>query len=306
MALTGVLRPGFIQIRVFDLHASVEHYVKRVGLHKVATGEDGRVYLKAADEVDHHSIVLREAASAGFDLVAFKVAREADLDEFARRIQEFGYNVDDVPAGEQPGIGRRIGWTLESGHRMELYHAAEPSHPRPSFQNPEVWELEPRGMRARRFDHAQLNGPHIERVLEFFEKVLEFSLVERIEGEDGLLAIFLSCGMKAHDIAFLNFPEPDKLHHVSFELETWNDLGHAADIIARYDVSIEIGPTRHGATQGRTIYFFDPSGNRNEVFTGSYTFYPDHPVRTWDARHLPKGVFYYERKIIESFLSVMT
>src|SRR5258708_13953094 len=141
MALTGVLRPGFIQIRVFDLHASVDHYVKLAGLHKVATGDDGRVYLKGADEVDHHSIVLREAASAGFDLIAFKVARETDLNEFERRIREFGYNVDDVPAGEQPGIGRRIGWQLESGHRMELYHAADPSHPRPSFQTPHAWHL---------------------------------------------------------------------------------------------------------------------------------------------------------------------
>jgi len=26
------------------------------------------------------------------------------------------------------------------------------------------------------------------------------------------------------------------------------------------------GPTRHGITRGQTIYFFDPSGNRNESF----------------------------------------
>jgi hypothetical protein len=34
------------------------------------------------------------------------------------------------------------------------------------------------------------------------------------------------------------------------------------------DVPIDIGPTRHGITRGTTIYFFDPSGNRNEVFAG--------------------------------------
>jgi hypothetical protein len=35
---------------------------------------------------------------------------------------------------------------------------------------------------------------------------------------------------------------------------------------------------RHGITRGETIYFFDPSGNRNETFAGlSYLAQPDRP-----------------------------
>ena len=86
--------------------------------------------------------------------------------------------------------------------------------------------------------------------------------------------------------------EPNKLHHVAFELENWSDVGHAADILTRYDISIDIGPTRHGITRGQTIYFFDPSGNRNEVFAGGYTYYPDLPTRTWDETEIGKGIFY--------------
>ena len=123
---------------------------------------------------------------------------------------------------------------------------------------------------------------------------------------DGLFAIWLTCGMKAHDIAFVKFPEPGKLHHVAFELENWNDVGHAADILTRYDISVDIGPTRHGITRGQTIYFFDPSGNRNETFAGGYTYYPDQPTRTWDEQQVGKGIFYYERKMNEAFLSVVT
>ena len=47
--------------------------------------------------------------------------------------------------------------------------------------------------------------------------------------------------------------------------------------------TIDIGPTRHGLTHGQTIYFFDPSGNRNEVFCGGDYFYPDHKPVTWQA-----------------------
>ena len=165
------------------------------------------------------------------------------------------------------------------------------------IHNPDVWDLEPHGMAARRFDHSLLYGPDIEKNLDFFEKALDFRCAERVDMPDGLLAIWLTCGMKAHDIAFVKYPEPGKLHHVSFDLENWQAVGHAADIITRYDISIDIGPTRHGITRGQTIYFFDPSGNRCEVFAGGYTYYPDLPTRTWDETQVGKGIFYYERQL---------
>src|SRR5881394_12665 len=88
MALKGVLRPGYIQIRVTDLDAALKHYVDRVGLHQVSREPDGRIYLRAWDEFDRHSIVLRPADMPGMDYAGFKVASEADLDSFSRRIKE--------------------------------------------------------------------------------------------------------------------------------------------------------------------------------------------------------------------------
>jgi len=306
MAISGVLRPSFIQIRVLDMPASVEFYTKHIGMHQVCEGPDGRVYLKTADEFDHHSIVLRRADSAGVDAMCFKVLEDADLDRFEKRVVEYGFPVDHVKAGEQPGTGRRIGWTIASGHRVELVAQSDTSDPRPKSHNPDVWEFDPHGMRARRFDHALLYGPDIEKNLDFFTKVLDFRCAERVDMPDGLLAIWMTCGMKAHDIAFVKYPEPNKLHHVAFDLESWNDVGHAADILTRYDISVDIGPTRHGITRGQTIYFFDPSGNRCEVFAGGYTYYPDLPTRTWDETQIGKGIFYYERKLNDAFLSVVT
>lgn len=306
MAMTGVLRPGFIQLRVLDMAAAIEHYTQRLGLHQVTEGPDGRVYLKSADEFDHHSVILRRADDAGADLMAFKVLQDSDLDMFEKRIVEYGFPVDHVLAGEQPGIGRRIGWTIASGHRIELFAHADESEPKPAIENPDVWVHCPHGMRARRFDHALFYGPHVDKNLDFFTKVLDFRCAEQVETPEGVFAIWLSCGMKAHDIAFVKHLAPNKLHHAAFELENWNDIGHAADILTRYDMSIDLGPTRHGITRGQTIYFFDPSGNRNEVFAGGYTYYPDNPTRAWDEAHIGKAIFYYERALNEPFLSVVT
>jgi catechol 2,3-dioxygenase len=98
MALKGVLRPGYIQIRVTDLDAALKHYVDRVGLHEVSREADGRAYLRAWDEFDRHSVVLRKADMPGMDYVGFKVASEVELDSFARRIEAFGTKTEEVPA----------------------------------------------------------------------------------------------------------------------------------------------------------------------------------------------------------------
>ena len=121
MALRGVLRPGYIQIRVTDLGAALKHYVDRVGLHEVSREADGRAYLRAWDEFDRHSVVLREADGPGMDYVGFKVANEADLNSFARRIEAFGIEVEEVSAEEQPGVGRRLRFLAPTGHRIELF-----------------------------------------------------------------------------------------------------------------------------------------------------------------------------------------
>src|SRR5438270_6001761 len=112
MALKGVLRPGYIQIRVTDLDTALKHYVDRVGLCEVSREADGRVYLRAWDEFDRHSVVLRQADMPGMDYVGFKVASEADLDSFHHRIEEYRLEVEEIPAGEQPGLGRRLSFVV--------------------------------------------------------------------------------------------------------------------------------------------------------------------------------------------------
>jgi catechol 2,3-dioxygenase len=121
MALKGVLRPGYIQIRVLDMDAAIKHYVDHIGLHEVSREADGRVYLRAWDEFDRHSVILRRADMPGMDYVGFKVASDADLDSFHHRIEEVGTKVQEVSAGEQPGVGRRLSFVVPTGHRIELF-----------------------------------------------------------------------------------------------------------------------------------------------------------------------------------------
>ena len=113
------------------------------------------------------------------------------------------------------------------------------------------------------------------------------------------------CGQHPHDIAVIKGPN-GKLHHFAYWLDDWNQILRAGDVFAMDDVSVDVGPTRHGITRGTTIYFFDPSGNRNEVFTGGYRTGPDFPTITWTADQTGKGIFYIGRTLNEAFTTVFT
>jgi catechol 2,3-dioxygenase len=119
-------------------------------------------------------------------------------------------------------------------------------------------------------------------------------------------ATWLARTTTPHDIAFVAGPRMG-LHHIAFFLDSWHDILKSADVMAKTKTKIDVAPTRHGITRGETIYFFDPSGNRNETFAGlGYLAQRDRPVTTWDESHLGSGIFYHTGEMVPSFTEVYT
>mgnify|MGYP001810114384 CR=1 FL=1 len=309
MAMTGVLRPGHAQVRVLDLEAGVKHYRDILGLVETGRDDQGRVYMKCWDERDHSSFILRQADRAGIDFLGFKVLDAATLDKLEADLNAYGLETSRVPAGEMLETGERVRFTLPSGHLIELYAEKTAVGNGIPMINPAPWSADrERGIAPVRFDHCLLYGPNIAEVRKIFTQVLGFYLVERVLTPDGEgdVAIWLSCSHKVHDVAFAEYPEPGKLHHCSFMLETWEQVLRAGDIMSMNAVPVDVGPTRHGVTRGCTIYAWDPSGNRFETFMGGYQPYPDYKPLTWTFDNFGQGLDYPQRKLHETFLTVVT
>ena len=310
MALQGVLRLVEICIRVLDMTEARKHYGDHMGL--VETGRDGdeRTYYKGWDEHDCHSVVIQESDRSGVEYVAFKVLDDATLDVLEGRLNDYGIATKKIDAGVYPRSGRRVEFTLPTGHVCQLYAFKEQVGNGMGTVNPGTLpdEGQVRGMRITRLDHCLLGGQDIGASRDIFIKALGFNLTEELQDHDSRapLASFVSCGNKPHDIAFVAQPEDAKLHHASFLLESVNDLFHAADLLGKYDIPVDFGPNRHGITRGATVYFFDRSGNRNEVFTGGYIYYPDNPTLIWDTSKLGNALFSQGNHVVRSFLDVVT
>ncbi len=302
----GIVRIGRLELRVMDLEQSVNYYTEVIGLEEMGRDAE-RVYLKAWDEFDHHSIVLQQADSPGMDHVAFKVKDVHALEKLEKKIETFGCTLTRVSRGTRLAEGEAVRFELPTGHFVELYTEIELVGTKTGNLNPAPWPDNLRGIAPHRLDHALLTGNDLETATRFFTEVLGFKQTEQILTVDGevMIGSFLSTTNKAHDLAFVKGPDK-KFHHAGFYVDNWYEVLKAADILSKNKVTVEVTPTRHGITRGQTIYFYDPSGNRNEAFASGYLSYCDFPTITWTEDQIGTGIFYHRRELIESFTKALT
>ena len=155
-------------------------------------------------------------------------------------------------------------------------------------------------------DHLLVTAEEVGEASQFYMDVLGFRLTEQLlDGDGHQIGTWMERSHSPHDLAVVSGVNGG-LHHFAFWLDDWDQVRSAADILAYNAIQIDVGPTRHGITRGNTIYFFDPMGTRNEVFTGGYRPDPDFPTITWTEDNIGKAIFYYEGELNERFMKVHT
>lgn len=91
------------------------------------------------------------------------------------------------------------------------------------------------GVRPRRAQHINVNGPDVPATTDFFVEVLGFRLSDQIVGPDGApLMNFLRCNADHHTLA-VGLGAPGILH-VAFEVDSVLDLVRLGDLLDRRPV----------------------------------------------------------------------
>jgi catechol 2,3-dioxygenase len=301
----GILRLGYLEIRVKEINKAAQYYTQVLGLKETARAA-GKIYLKAWDEWEHHQLVLVEDPSPGLNHMAFRLESLDDLPFFENKLERNGCRVERVGGADKYELGEAIRFTAPSEHRVELYYDMTIVGNGLPTTNPPPYPDGLLGIHPPRMDHTLLTTPDTPASLHFWQEVMGFRLTEQVVTPEGApLAIWLERTRTPHDLAFIP-GRPGGLHHFAFWLDSWEAIGRSADVLARAGVQIDTGPTRHGITRGHTIYFFDSSGNRNEVFTGGYWADPRMSPITWTADEMWMGIFYWDRCEKGAFISNYT
>jgi catechol 2,3-dioxygenase len=301
----GILRLAHVDVRVPDLDLATAYYTGVLGLIEVAR-EPGHIYLKCWDERDHHSLVLRYHPRPGLDHMCFRVEQPDDLEDLERRLEGYGCIVRRQVRGEERSVGEAIRFETPSGHLMELAHEIDQTGSLLPKVNPPPRPMGLSGIAPPRLDHLLVTAEEVGDATKFYTDVLGFRLTEQLlDGNGHQIGSWLERSHTPHDLAVVTGGNGG-LHHWAYWLDDWDEIRRAADILAYNQVQIDVGPTRHGITRGETIYFFDPLGNRNEVFTGGYRPDPDFEPITWTEDQIGRAIFYYEGVLNERFLTVHT
>ena len=160
------------------------------------TAPTDAVYLRAVEERQHHSLVLRKSATPACERIGFKVASEDDLDKAAAFLAR-GLKHAFV---EMPYQGRTLQVTDPFGMPIELYYTME--------KRERLLQLYGRyqGVRAQRLDHFNIFSPELQDAINFYAP-LGFRMTEYTE-EDGsngrIIAAWMHRKGNVHDLAFTN------------------------------------------------------------------------------------------------------
>ncbi len=296
---------GHLELLTPKLEESVRFFVDIMGMTE--SGREGdSVYLRAYDDYERHSLKLTASKHAGLGHVAYRARSPQALE---RRIAvlkgsgfEVGWNDGDLAHG--PAYVCHD----PDGHKIELYYETQwydaPPELKPALKN-QAQRFPGRGVNVRRLDHWNGLAVDIEGNRKFFEKYLGFRLTEQIVLDSGVeAAMWMTCTNKSYDFAYSkdHTGVRGRLHHVTYAVNSREEVLIAADICLENGIHIETGPHKHAIQQTFFLYFYEPGGNRVEIANAGARLIlaPDWKPIRWTEAERKKGQAWGLRTI-ESF-----
>ena len=285
-----ILRLGHVEYRVTHLDRAREFYVDLLGFVETSHDRD-RAYLRGLEEREHHSFVLRRAASPGVSHFAFRVASEDDLDRLQRSSAQAGLRTRWMEDGAEEGQGRALRVQDPTGLPVEFYHRMDQVERR--LQRFDLY----RGPHVMRIDHVNVQVPDVQKAYDWYTREWGFWCSEYTETDEQparLWAAWLRRKQNVHDIALMNGMGP-RVHHAGFWVPEASSVLRACDILAGagHQDAIERGPGRHGLSNALFVYVRDGDRNRIELYASDYLIAdPDWTPIRWSINDPRRQTFW--------------
>lgn len=275
---------GHVELFTSAPDKSLAFFTGVIGLHETARAGDS-VYLRAWGDYERHTLKLTAHTTSGLGHVGFRVRDNDTLQQFVSRLREQGAEgrwTDDLLHGRAYRV------ETPDGHAVELYFETERFVATPdvatAFKN-QPQRYVPRGIAPRRLDHLNVLASDVCSNRRFFHELLGMRLTEQIIFDDGTeVGAWLAATNKSYDLAITKDRSGarGRLHHLTYMMDSREDVLRAADVLRDADVPIETGPHKHTIGQTFFLYCYEPGGNRFEIGSGGYLILdPDWQPVVW-------------------------
>jgi catechol 2,3-dioxygenase len=273
---------------------SLQFFVELMGMTETARSGDS-VYLRAWDDYEHHTLKLTASHTSGMRHMAFRAMSQQALDRRVAAVQESGQGIGWIEG--DLGHGPAFQFWDPDQHLIEIYYQTDryraPEGLRPALKN-QPQRFPARGVNVRRLDHVNCLAADIRANRIFFESCLGCRLTEQIVLDDGTEAgMWLTVTNKSYDFAYTldHTGASGRLHHLTYAVDSREEILRAADIFLDNNIFIETGPHKHAIQQTFFLYVYEPGGNRVEVANSGarLIFAPDWEPITWTEAERKKG-----------------
>ncbi len=156
-------------------------------------------------------------------------------------------------------------------------------------------------IKVEKFGHVGLWVKDIDRSVKFYEEILGFTVSDALEPERGRgKYVFLRCGTDHHSLLLCEMSkaraearpkDKTELQHVAFQVADREGLNRALAFLRERGVEIH-RYGKHDPGGNHYIDFFDPDGNRIEI-------YCDLEQIGWDGKSKPKELWQREEGSLE-------
>lgn len=275
-----------VEVLTPELETSAAFFHDVVGLEESGRDE-GSIYLRGWGEWSFHSLQLTPADEPGLGHIGWRASSPEALERAVASLEAAG-------AGEgwhegSAGHGPAFRYRGPGGHLHEIIWELEryepPTDMRSTFPD-RPQRYVPRGIAPRQIDHVTVMTVDPLGDARWHEEQFGSRFMEWTVLDDADIPVFAMSTNheKSHDLGLVvdQSGVPGRLHHVSYWVDSRDELHRAADILLDAGTAIEFGPGRHGMGEQDYLYFREPGGVRFEVNTGGYRNYvPDWEPVKW-------------------------
>jgi catechol 2,3-dioxygenase len=283
-----------VELLTPNAEESLRFFVEVMGMTE--SGRSGNsAYLRGWDDYERYTMKLTAAAQPGLGHYAFRAASRQALQRRVAALERsgLGQGWNDGDMGHGPAYRFRD----PDGHEIEIYYETEwyhaPEELRPALKN-QASKYPARGASVRRIDHINLLAADVRANRQFMQEYLGCLLTEQIIFDDGSeKGAWLTVCNKSYDVAIAEdqYVAHGRLHHVTYAVDSREEVLRAADICLDNGVFIETGPHKHAIQQTFFLYVYEPGGNRFEVCNAGahLVLAPDWKTIVWGEAERKKG-----------------
>lgn len=269
--MAQVTELGYLTLGVKDLGRWKAFAGEILGLEVVAADKADRAYLRM--DYWHHRITLEEDGSDDLKVLGFRVAGPEEFGEIARQLETAGVVVKRGSFDE--AYERHVLEVMmlqdPSGYPIEIFHgphvqASQPFYPGRRMHGP--FKTGTGGLgHVMQCDRAGLDKTYAFYRLLGMRGGVEYRVpvAGRPLPHD---LMFFHCNDRDHSVAF-GAPGKKRVNHLMFEVENFDDVGLAYEVVKRAGVKVGIEPGRHANDQMYSFYFMNPSGFMSEIGWGA-------------------------------------